>query len=148
MLAPYLEIARSKLWSRKGTSSAFAVEKRELQSELALEALCGLKLCLGVVDPNRSGAPARQPGRHICGAAAELDHIGPRHVVGQHPYVGFGHAPDPPRRLITAPTATACVLVVLGSLVPLRAVAHDVVGKLAHDRHRPETLRAGLRGFH
>ena len=80
--------------------------------------------CQGVVDPNWAGAAPCQPGRHMRGAAAKLDHVQSGNVVRKHAHLGLGHAPDPPRRLVACPGAP--------TRLPLRAIAPDVLGKLAH----------------
>ncbi len=112
-----------------------AMQERKLESELPLQASGRIQLGLGVVDPDRPSAAPCQPGRHIRGATAKLDHILPGDVVGEHPHLRQGHAPHPPRWLLTGPVAPARILVLRRPLVPLHAVPPDVIGKLAHLQH-------------
>ena len=52
-----------------------AVDERELELVLLLEAPRGRELLLGVVDADDAGTPSREPRGDICRAAAELDRV-------------------------------------------------------------------------
>ena len=112
-----------------------AMQERKVESELPLQASSRIQLSLGVVDPDRPSTAPCQPRRHIRGATAKLDHILPADVVGEHPHLRLGHAPHPPRWLLTGPLAPARILVLRRPLVPPHAVPPDVIGKLAHLQH-------------
>ena len=92
----------------------------------------GRELGLGVVDPDRPRATPRQPRGHVGRAAAELDRVVAGEIGGKHPDLGLRHVPDPPARLVLSPVFAGRGVVLLRPAVPLRAVAHHVVGKLAH----------------
>ena len=132
MLAPYSEIARSKLASGRGTVSALPWMQREVEPVLGLEPARRRELRLGVVDADRPRAAPRQPGRDVAGPAAELDRVEAVEVVRQEvePRTrGCPRCPTSPRPA-RAPAALAVGDVVGGPAVPRRPVAADVVGQI------------------
>ena len=92
------------------------LHQRERQAVLALQAPGDPQLPGGQVDPDRTGAEPGQPGRHVSGAAAELQHVKAGDVVGQQPQPGLGDAPVAPyRRRLGPPPAAVGELVAVGS---------------------------------
>jgi hypothetical protein len=83
-----------------------AVNEGKRDAKFRLEATGAGQLGGGVVDPDRSGSSAGEPGRHIGGPATELDRIESVHVVDQVK-VGLGDVPDAPRWLGASPRAMA-----------------------------------------
>ena len=122
MLAPYSEIARSKLASAKRHLLGVAVEEREPQPELVLQPPGRGQLRRGVVDPDRPRAAPGQPGRDVPGAAAQLDGVQAVQVrrgaatwdsgTPQMPQAGSSAAhsrrPAPRSRSPTGPTRRGC----------------------------------------
>jgi hypothetical protein len=80
-----------------------AVDERELELVLLLEAPRGGELLLGVVDADYAGTPSREPRGNIRRAAAELDRVLALGVAGKHAELGLGHAPYSPGRRRLSP---------------------------------------------
>src|ERR1700750_1964615 len=145
MLAPYSEIARSKLASGRGTSSAlpcrsgnsipnFCWNRRAVAScaSLLSQPPRGGELRCALADAAGPGAAPRQPGGNVAGAAAELDRVLPLQLRRQQADFRLGHAPEAPARFGGGPVFAAALHPLLGVAVPVGAVARHVLGQLAH----------------
>ena len=106
MLAPYSEIARSKLASGSGTCSALPWISGKSIPNRSWNASGVGELRLGVVDPDRPGAAAGQPGRDVAGSAAELDRVLALELGGEH---ADARLREPPRFPRSAPRCSSCV---------------------------------------
>ena len=119
-----------------GERHAFGVaqDQREVQGVLTLEPDRGLQLSWRVVDRHHPRPPASHPGGDVAGAAAELDGVLSREIVGQHPDDRFGHPVDPPRLLA-------------GRLPPRPLAGGDVVARVPvpGDPVRGNVVRKGAR---
>jgi hypothetical protein len=125
------------------------LHQRERQAVLALQGPGDPQLPGGQVDPDRAGAEAGQPGRHIAGAAAELQHVEAGDVVGQQPQLRLGDAPVAPYRSRLGPSPAAVgELVAVGSDVrretfPERPVRGQILLGDCHPDIRRQNRHAG-----
>lgn len=103
--APYSLITRSTDALASGTCSPAARTRGKPQPRLVLHALRDAQLAGCRIDPNRSRPGAKQPGRHVPGAAAELGHPPPGDVIREHPSRRLGDAVDAPTRLRVGPAS-------------------------------------------
>lgn len=117
-----------------------ALDERETQVELALEASGRLELFRCVVDAHRSSPAAREPRRDVRRAAAELDRVEPVDVL-EHADVGLRDAPDVPPGLVRGPGPVSGIAELLGVGVPRHAVAEHVIA--GHESDDTERDRAG-----
>ena len=98
-----------------------------MDPELRLEGARRLQLPFGVVDADRAGAAAGEPGGDVAGAAAELDRVAPLDLPRQHPDFRLGHGEDSPERFLALPVAPPLLDVAGSQLVPDGAIAGDVL---------------------
>jgi len=78
-------------------------QEREAQLELVLELPGDPQLSWGRIDADRKSPAARQPGRHICRPAADLDGVGAFEVPWQASGVGLGNLEYAPGGLCGRP---------------------------------------------
>ncbi len=124
---------------RQSRVTRVRLDERELDPGLRHHPPRGLELGRGDVDADRPCAEPCEDGRHVRGAAAELDDVEAAQVA-HHPELGIGHAPDPPRDLGLFPLLRRLLVGVLGvDLRPERAVQRRVVspGQGAPPRSAP-----------
>jgi len=107
-----------------------AVEEREVEAELLLVAAGGGELGFAVVDANRAGAAAGEPGGDVAGAAAELDRVAAVELLGEEADFGLGQGEDAPGRFLAFPVEAARIDVVVGQPVPVSPVAGYVFGEV------------------
>ena len=86
-------------------------------------------------DAHRGG----EPGRHVPGAAAELQHVHPGHVVRQQPQLRLGDAPIAPHRSRFGPP--------LPAVPDLIAVRPELRSQPLPERAVPRQIVARQRGF-
>jgi hypothetical protein len=113
------------------------MDEREVEVVLLLERARRAELLGRVVDTGRPSPAPRQPGRYIRRPAAELDDVHAGDIFREGFELGLRNAEDAPGDLVRRPRAPARFHVARRiDLVPLRAVARDVVGQVGFS-HRP-----------
>src|SRR4029453_2250972 len=75
-------LAEGQVEGRSGQASVLgvAVDQREVEVMVVLEAMRGLQRPGGVVDPGAGGAARGEPGPEVAGSATELHDIQARHI--------------------------------------------------------------------
>jgi hypothetical protein len=101
-----------------------ALDQREVEVVLVLEASRRLQLLGGVVDPRDPGTPPGEPGTEVGGSATKLHDVHARYIGRERVELVLGNAEDAPGDLLAGPRPGArggvqrCV-----DLVPVDAVA-------------------------
>ena len=114
---------------------------REVEVVLVLERARRAKLLGRVVDAGRPSPSPRQPGRYVRRPAAELDDIHAGDIFGESLELGLRDAEDAPGEPVRRPRTPARFHVARRvDLVPVRAVARDVIGQVGFS-HRPMLSR-------
>ena len=136
MLAPYSEIARSKVASAQGACSALAW----MSGNPARSGPAGYgrwpaarQNCPGRPAARRGGRA--RPRRSRCRSPARCCQVPPR-SGGRTPHLFLGDAPDTPAGLGCCPVAQARPGIVSGPPVPGQAVAEHMIRRLGHSSQR------------
>ena len=122
MLAPYSETARSNDSSGQRHVLGARMDERELEPVLRLHAPRGRELLRARSTPVDPCPAPGEPGRHVRGTAAELDHVLAGDLAEQLD-LALGHLEHPPGDLLGGPVALGAGDVLLRPLRPRLAVA-------------------------
>ena len=79
---------------RQSQALDVALEQRERRSGAALQPARGRELFARQVHRDRSGTESRQPGRDVCRARRQLEHVEPADLT-EHPELALGTANRP-----------------------------------------------------
>ena len=109
-----------------------ALDEREVESVLGLQRASGGELLRRDVDAHRARPAARQPGRDVGRAAAELDHVAPVDL-GQRVQARLGDRPRAPGDHVVRPVAAPGGLVLSGLDTPGDPVGPRVIAEAHAD---------------